>query len=137
MLAGLSVWSYLLGISQLRTELLIWSPETRLTTVGLRGLPTYNFLEKNVVRQYFMLQVVINFALVKGLVYDQSTPTFHQWRDQNQVYGLNFVSEQDAQVFGNGVFTSLENLQTIGKAFKCCSNFIFIPHAVSSVSVKT
>ena len=54
------------------------------------------------VRQYFMLQVVINFALVKGLVYIQSTPIFHQWRDQSQVYGLNFVSVQDAQVFGNG-----------------------------------
>ena len=89
------------------------------------------------VRQYFMLQVVINFALVKGLVYDQSTPTFHEWRDQSQVYGLHFVSEQDAQVFGNAVSTSLENLKTIGKAFKCCSNFLFIPHAVTSVSVKT
>ena len=89
------------------------------------------------VRQYFMLQVVINFALVKGLVYDQSTPTFHEWRDQSQVYGLHFVSEQDAQVFGNAVSTSLENLKTIGKAFKCCSNFLFIPHAVTSLSVKT
>ena len=89
------------------------------------------------VRQYFMLQVVINFALVKGLVYTQSTPIFHQWRDQSQVYGLNFVSVQDAQVFGNGVLTSLENLKTIGKAFKCCSNFLFIPHAVTSLSVKT
>ena len=84
-----------------------------------------------------MLQVVINFALVKGLVYDQSTPTFHEWRDQSQVYGLHFVSEQDAQVFGNAVSTSLENLKTIGKAFKCCSNFLFIPHAVTSVSVKS
>ena len=84
-----------------------------------------------------MLQVVINFALVKGLSYKRETPTFHQCTDQSQLYGLKFVSKQDAQVFGNGVFTALENLKTIGKAFKCCSNFLFIPHAVTSVSVKT
>ena len=89
------------------------------------------------VRLYFMLQVVINFALVKGLSYKRETPTFHQCTDQSQLYGLKFVSKQDAQVFGNGVFTSLENLKTIGKAFKCCSNFLFIPHAVTSLSVKT
>ncbi|CAH3177250.1 unnamed protein product, partial [Porites evermanni] len=81
--------------------------------------------------------VVINFALVKGLFYNRQEPTFHQWTDQSQLYGLNFVSKQDAQDFGNSVFTSLENLKTTGKAFKCCSNFLFIPHAVTSVSVKT
>lgn len=89
------------------------------------------------VRLYFMLQVVIKFALVKGLSYKREKSTFHQWTDQSQVYGLKFVNKQDAQVFGNGVFTSLENLKTIGKAFKCCSNFFFIPHAVKTVSVKT
>ena len=89
------------------------------------------------VRLYFMLQVVINFALVKGLSYQGTRTTFHQWTDQSQTYGLHFVSEQDAQVFKNGVFTSLENLKTTGKAFKCCSNFLFIPHAVTSVSVKS
>lgn len=89
------------------------------------------------VKLYFMLQVVINFALVKGLFYNRQEPTFHQWTDQSQLYGLNFVSKNEAQVFGNNVFTSLENLKTTGKAFKCCSNFLFIPHAVTSVSVKT
>lgn len=84
-----------------------------------------------------MLQVVINFALVKGLFYKIDGPDFHQWTDQSQFYALKFVNEQDAQVFGNGVFTSLENLKTTGKAFKCCSHFLFIPHAVTSVSVKS
>ena len=84
-----------------------------------------------------MLQVVINFALVKGLFYKIDGPDFHQWTDQRQFYALKFVNEQDAQVFGNGVFTSLENLKTTGKAFKCCSNFLVIPHAVTSVSVKS
>ena len=84
-----------------------------------------------------MLQVVINFALVKGLFYKIDAPDFHQWTDQSQFYALKFVNEQDAQVFGNGVFTSLENLKTTGKAFKCCNHFSFIPHAVTSVSVKS
>lgn len=84
-----------------------------------------------------MLQVVINFALVKGLFYKIDAPDFHQWTDQSQFYALKFVNEQDAQVFGNGVFTSLENLKTTGKAFKCCNHFLFIPHAATSVSVKS
>lgn len=84
-----------------------------------------------------MLQVVINFALVKGLFYKIDAPDFHQWTDQSQFYALKFVNEQDAQVFGNGVFTSLENLKTTGKAFKCSNHFLFIPHAVTSVSVKS
>lgn len=84
-----------------------------------------------------MLQVVINFALVKGLCYKIDGLKFHQWTDQSQFYALRFDNKQDAQVFGNGVFTSLENLKTTGKAFKCCSNFLFIPHAVTSVSVKS
>lgn len=84
-----------------------------------------------------MLQVVINFALVKGLCYKIDGLKFHQWTDQSQFYALRFDNKQDAQVFGNGVFTSLENLKTTGKAFKCCSNFLFIPYAVTSVSVKS
>ncbi|CAB1330577.1 unnamed protein product [Coregonus sp. 'balchen'] len=30
-------------------------------------------------------QVVINYSIVKGLKYNQATPTFHQWRDARQV----------------------------------------------------
>ena len=39
-----------------------------------------------------LLQVVINCALSKGLRYHVATERFHQWRDQRQVYGLNFAS---------------------------------------------
>ena len=60
---------------------------------------------------YLVLQVVINCALIKGLKYNEATPTFHQWRDQRQVYGLNFPSKEDAQVFGHAVFSALENLK--------------------------
>lgn len=60
------------------------------------------------------LQVVINCALAKGLKYNEATPTFHQWRDQRQVYGLNFPSKEDGQVFGSAVNTALENLKSGG-----------------------
>ena len=58
------------------------------------------------------LQVVINCALAKGLKYNEATPTFHQWRDQRQVYGLNFPSKEDAQTFGQAVSAALENLRS-------------------------
>lgn len=56
--------------------------------------------------------VVINCALAKGLKYNEATPTFHQWRDQRQVYGLNFPSKEDAQTFGQAVSAALESLRS-------------------------
>ena len=45
-------------------------------------------------------EVVLNHSISKGIKYNQATPTFHQWRDQSSVYGLNFLSKLDAQEFG-------------------------------------
>ena len=45
---------------------------------------------------------------MKGLKYNQATPTFHQWRDNKQVYGLNFSSKDDADVFATAMLKSLE-----------------------------
>lgn len=53
-------------------------------------------------------EVVINCAILKGLKYNQATPTFHQWRDNKQVYGLNFSSKEDADLFARAMFHSLE-----------------------------
>ncbi|XP_047243384.1 enah/Vasp-like b isoform X5 [Girardinichthys multiradiatus] len=47
-------------------------------------------------------QVVINYSIVKGLKYNQATPTFHQWRDARQVYGLNFASPALQRQVQNG-----------------------------------
>ena len=58
--------------------------------------------------------MVINCALANGLKYNETTATFHQWRDQRQVYGLNFASKKDAQIFGQAVNTALENLGSSG-----------------------
>ena len=58
--------------------------------------------------------MVLNCALGKGLQYDESAPTFHRLRDLRQIYGLNFPSEEDAQVFGHAVLTALESLNRGG-----------------------
>lgn len=55
----------------------------------------------------FPLQVVINYSIVKGLKYNQATPTFHQWRDARQVYGLNFASKEEATTFSNAMLFAL------------------------------
>ncbi|XP_036831760.1 protein enabled homolog isoform X8 [Oncorhynchus mykiss] len=57
-------------------------------------------------------QVVINCAIPKGLKYNQATPTFHQWRDARQVYGLNFGSKEDANVFASAMMHALEVLNS-------------------------
>lgn len=65
----------------------------------------------------FFLQVVINYSIVKGLKYNQATPTFHQWRDARQVYGLNFASKEEATTFSNAMLFALNimNSQEGGK----------------------
>ncbi|XP_057316985.1 vasodilator-stimulated phosphoprotein-like isoform X2 [Hydractinia symbiolongicarpus] len=55
-------------------------------------------------------EVVINCVLGKTLKYNKATATFHQWRDQRQVYGLNFSSADDATVFSEAVLGAVENL---------------------------
>jgi enabled protein len=60
-------------------------------------------------------EVVINCAILKGLKYNQATPTFHQWRDNKQVYGLNFSSKDDADVFANAMLKALEVLNSGGQ----------------------
>lgn len=56
---------------------------------------------------FFQFQVVINYSIVKGLKYNQATPTFHQWRDARQVYGLNFASKEEATTFSNAMLFAL------------------------------
>ena len=65
------------------------------------GSPVYSY-------NTCFLQVVINCAILKGLKYNQATPTFHQWRDNKQVYGLNFSSKDDAEIFAAAMLRALE-----------------------------
>lgn len=65
-------------------------------------------------------EVVINCAIARGLKYNQATPTFHQWRDQRQVYGLNFVSTDDAQMFANAMLVAIEAVND--SSLSSCTN---------------
>ncbi|XP_039633212.1 vasodilator-stimulated phosphoprotein-like isoform X2 [Perca fluviatilis] len=55
-------------------------------------------------------QVVINCPIIKGIKYNQATPSFHQWRDPKQVWGLNFGNKEDAILFANSMMHALEVL---------------------------
>lgn len=55
---------------------------------------------------------MINYSIVKGLKYNQATPTFHQWRDARQVYGLNFASKEEATTFSNAMLFALNVLSS-------------------------
>ena len=71
---------------------------------------------------------MINCAILKGLKYNQATPTFHQWRDNKQVYGLNFSSKDDAEIFAAAMLRSLEvNVKQIG----LISDFLPYLHVLS------
>ncbi|KAJ7396821.1 enabled [Pitangus sulphuratus] len=74
--------------------------------------------DSGAVNEVILAQVVINCAIPKGLKYNQATQTFHQWRDARQVYGLNFGSKEDANVFASAMMHALEvlNSQEAGEA---------------------
>lgn len=78
-----------------------WIPSG--TSSGLSKVHIYHHTENNtfrvVGRKVQGHEVVINCAILKGLKYFQATPTFHQWRDNNQIHGLNFASRDDAETF--------------------------------------
>ena len=69
---------------------------------------------------------MINCAILKGLKYNQATPTFHQWRDNKQVYGLNFSSKDDADVFATAMLKSLEVDLLIYSYSNSSSSFFYI-----------
>ena len=81
---------------------------------GLSKVHLYQHMQHNtfrvVGRKLQDHEVVINCPLVKGLKYNQATPTFHQWRNNQQVYGLNFSSKEDADNFALAVSQALEIL---------------------------
>lgn len=60
-------------------------------------------------------EVVINCVILKTLKYNQATTTFHQWRDNKQVYGLNFSSKEDADAFARAMVYALEVLDSVSR----------------------
>ncbi|XP_059983766.1 protein enabled homolog isoform X8 [Lagenorhynchus albirostris] len=82
-------------------------------------------------------QVVINCAIPKGLKYNQATQTFHQWRDARQVYGLNFGSKEDANVFASAMMHALEVLNSQETApFSLCEVLQMAPLSFEASNTK-
>ncbi|ESO96439.1 hypothetical protein LOTGIDRAFT_214569 [Lottia gigantea] len=91
-----------------------WVPSGH--TQGLSKVQIYHHTTNNtfrvVGRKIQDHEVVINCAVLKGLKYNQATPTFHQWRDSRNVYGLNFASKEEAEQFAQTMLTALETLNS-------------------------
>lgn len=54
--------------------------------------------------------MVINCAILKNLKYNQATPIFHQWRENRQVYGLNFSGKDEADAFAHTMMKVIDLL---------------------------
>ncbi|KAL1123948.1 hypothetical protein AAG570_001718 [Ranatra chinensis] len=89
-----------------------WVPSG--TSSGLSKVHIFQNLTNNtfrvVARKLQDHEVVINCCILKGLKYNQATNTFHQWRDNKQIYGLNFSSREDADTFARAMIHALEIL---------------------------
>ncbi|XP_053987227.1 protein enabled [Hylaeus volcanicus] len=89
-----------------------WVPSG--TSSGLSKVQLYHHQMNNtfrvVGRKLQDHEIVINCAILKGLKYNQATVTFHQWRDNKQVYGLNFSSKDDADAFARAMLQALDVL---------------------------
>ncbi|XP_054736412.1 protein enabled isoform X2 [Anastrepha obliqua] len=89
-----------------------WLPSG--TSSGLSKVQIYHHQQNNtfriVGRKLQDHEVVINCSILKGLKYNQATPTFHQWRDSKFVYGLNFSSQNDAEAFARAMVHALDVL---------------------------
>lgn len=92
-----------------------WVPSG--SSSGLSKVHIYQHVVNNtfrvVGRKLHDQEVVINCSILKGLKYNQATPTFHQWRDNRQVYGLNFSSKDDAEAFAFAMMHAVELLNNM------------------------
>jgi enabled protein len=116
-----------------------WLPSG--ASLGLSKVHIYHHTQNNsfrvVGRKLQDHEVVINCAINKGLKYNQATPTFHQWRDSRQVYGLNFQQKEDADSFAAAMLMALEALSgktvdfpqldySLLKSRRCCTGHLFL-----------
>jgi len=59
-------------------------------------------------------KVVINSTLAKDTAYTRASETFHQWSDNRYIYGLNFVTKEEAESFGTGFENIVNKLKSGG-----------------------
>lgn len=56
-------------------------------------------------------KVVINSNVTKDTQYTRASETFHQWSDNRYIYGLNFVTKEEAESFGTGFEQTVSKLK--------------------------
>lgn len=54
------------------------------------------------------MQVVLECALKKDLVYNKVNPIFHHWKINEKKFGLTFQSPADARAFDRGIRRATE-----------------------------
>ncbi|KAI2800603.1 hypothetical protein BLOT_011991 [Blomia tropicalis] len=103
-----------------------WLPSG--SSSGLSRVHIYQNVQNNtfrvVGRKLQDHEVVINCAILKNLKYNQATPIFHQWRENRQVYGLNFSSKEEADAFAHTMMKVIDllNQNTYGTTTSTTSN---------------
>ncbi|XP_026085430.1 ena/VASP-like protein isoform X8 [Carassius auratus] len=110
------------SICQARASVMIYDDASKKwvpVKPGQQGFSRINIYHNTVSNSFRVVgvklqdqQVVINYSIVKGLKYNQATPTFHQWRDARQVYGLNFASKEEATTFSTAMLFALNVLSS-------------------------
>eukprot|EP01120_Amphizonella_sp_Union-15-10_P001120 TRINITY_DN1117_c0_g2_i1.p1 TRINITY_DN1117_c0_g2~~TRINITY_DN1117_c0_g2_i1.p1 ORF type:complete len:147 (-),score=18.27 TRINITY_DN1117_c0_g2_i1:1-441(-) len=55
-------------------------------------------------------KVSINSAIFKKMPYQRASENFHQWTDSRNSYGLNFATQEEAQVFAECIDECLKQL---------------------------
>ena len=71
-------------------------------------------MDKKKIKSIF--QVVLNCRISKGLEYEHSKPTFYEWKDNQQSYGLVFTTKDDADVFAAAITKLWQNEESIAEA---------------------
>jgi len=112
------------SIATVRASVMVYNEEQKKwihsgTSPGLSKVDLYHHFANQsfrvVGRKLQDHEVSINCAVLKGLKYNQATPTFHQWRDNKQVYGLNFSNRDEGSKFSAAMTKALEVLYSGGQ----------------------
>eukprot|EP01129_Flabellula_baltica_P007111 TRINITY_DN272_c3_g1_i1.p1 TRINITY_DN272_c3_g1~~TRINITY_DN272_c3_g1_i1.p1 ORF type:complete len:228 (+),score=50.36 TRINITY_DN272_c3_g1_i1:186-869(+) len=76
-----------------------WTPaDEGLSNIGIYHNPTTDAY-RVVAMDAISNSVIINSPLFKELTYAECSRVFHQWSDTKFVYGLNFATVEDAEMF--------------------------------------
>ena len=76
----------------------------------LHNYQQYSF--KIVARTLSSGELILTSSVERGMRYNEATINFHQWRDTKIVYGLHFLNNDEAKVFGDVMRTCIDSLNS-------------------------